>query len=97
VKKIAYILTFIFTAFLATPSIVVFIDNSVDVSFAYNVNEEENSSKNQIGLEYNVEDQASNRLSIQYLQDQKELGDFYTANYPSITLDVIIPPPRLAA
>lgn len=83
-------------AFLATPSIVAYIDNSVDISFVFNVNEEESSSTNKINLEYKIEE-TSNHLSIQYLQDKKNSVAYYIANYSSINLDIIIPPPRLIA
>ncbi|MBZ9629566.1 hypothetical protein LB465_02150 [Salegentibacter sp. LM13S] len=95
-KRLAYILTFIFIAFIATPSIVAYIDNSVDVSFAFNVNEEESSSKNQINLEFNVEEQHTNYASIHFLQEQDYTGDFYTESYPVVFLDVIFPPPKNA-
>jgi len=83
-------------AFIVTPSIVAYIDNSVDVSFAFNINEEESSSKNEINLEFNFEEHRSNYASIQYLQEHTHTDVFYTENYPSITLDVICPPPKSA-
>jgi hypothetical protein len=95
-KRMAYILTFVFMAFIATPSIVAYIDNSVDVSFAFNVNEEESSSKNQINLEFNLEEQNTNYTSIHFLQEQDYTGDFYTENYPVVFLDVVFPPPKNA-
>ncbi len=95
-KKLAYILTFVFLAFIATPSIVAYIDNSVDVSFAFNVNEEESSSKNEINLEFNLEEHHSNYASIQYLQEHSNTEDFYTESYPIVFLDVIFPPPKNA-
>ncbi len=95
-KKLAYLLTFVFMAFIATPSIVAYIDNSIDISVAFNVNEEESSSKNQINLEFNFEEQQSNYTSIQFLKKQEFTGDFYTENYPKIFLDIIFPPPKIA-
>ena len=83
-------------AFIATPSIVAYIDNSVDVSFAFNVNEEESSSKNQINLEFNFEEQNTNYASIHFLQEQDYTKDFYTESYPVVFLDVIFPPPKNA-
>ncbi|HKL34834.1 MAG TPA: hypothetical protein VJ899_00945 [Salegentibacter sp.] len=83
-------------AFIATPSIVAYIDNSVDVSFAFNVNEEENSSKNQINLEFNLEKHNSNYASIQYLQKHTLTKDYYSESYPIVSLDVICPPPKQA-
>ena len=83
-------------AFIATPSIVAYIDNSIDVSVVFNVNEEENSSKNEINLEFNLEKQHSNYSSIHYLQEYTHTEDFYTLSYPIVFLDVICPPPKNA-
>lgn len=83
-------------AFIATPSIVAYIDNSVDISFAFNVNEEESSSKNEISLEFNLEEHYSNYTSIQYLQEHVHTQDIYTESYPIVFLDVTYPPPKRA-
>lgn len=96
VKKLAVIFAFLFLGFLATPTIIAFIDNSVDITVVFNVNEEESSSKNQISLEYNLEETPSNYESIHFLQEQKNPGHFYTEAYPVIVLDVISPPPKQA-
>ena len=39
-KKIAYILSFIFLSFVAGPTIISLLDDSVDVSFAFTANED---------------------------------------------------------
>ncbi|MGY5849253.1 hypothetical protein [Salegentibacter sp. F14] len=93
VNKTAYILAFLFVTFLVTPSFVVLIDKSADVSMAYSVNEEE-SSKTQINLEFNWEETQSNYLSIHYLQEQNSAGHFYSEAYPVVFIDVISPPPK---
>lgn len=95
-KKIAAILAFIFLGFLATPTVITLIDSSVDISLVFNVNEEESSSKNQISMEYHLEETPSNYESIHFLQEQKNPGHFYTEDYPVIFLDVISPPPKQA-
>lgn len=92
-KKLAYILAFLFIAFLATPTAVVLIDKSADVSMAFSVNEEE-SSKTQINLEYLVEDSPSNYESIHFLQEQKNPGHYYAEAYPVVVIDVLSPPPK---
>lgn len=96
VKKLAAILAFIFLGFLATPTIISVIDSSIDISLVFNINEEESSSKNQINMEYRLEETASNYESIHFLQEQKNPGHFYTEAYPIIFLDVISPPPKQA-
>ena len=69
VKKTAYILAFLFVAFLATPSFVVLIDKSADVSMAFSVNEDE-SSKTQINVDFNLEETHSDYICMQFLQEQ---------------------------
>lgn len=97
VKKIAVILCFLFVAFLATPSLIACFDDTANVSLVYSMGEEESSSKNQLSLEYNLEEMASNYESIHYLQELKNPGHFYDRDYPVIFLDVNSPPPRLVA
>lgn len=94
-KKVAYIIAFIFVSFLATPTVVALIDNTVDISFAFNANEEENS-KHQITLEFDIKNHHSNYESIRYLQEQGGEGHHYLENYRSVSLDVISPPPKQA-
>ncbi|MFD1094644.1 hypothetical protein [Salegentibacter chungangensis] len=94
-KNIAYILAFIFTSFIATPSIVAYIDSAVDISFAYDVNEEE-SSKNQLTIEYDIKELHSNYRSIEFLKEQEGHGHYYSNNYRPVCLDVTSPPPKRA-
>lgn len=83
-------------AFITVPCIISCIDNSIDISVVFNVNEEESSSKSQLNLEFNFEEQKSNYASIHYLQKHTDNGDFYTESYPIVFLDVISPPPQIA-
>lgn len=95
-KLFAYILGFIFISFLFAPTVVALIDRNVDISIAYNVNEEESSSKNQITLEYTAEEMSSNYESIHYLQIRKMDGHYYKENGYKVFLSVISPPPKIA-
>ncbi|MDX1761138.1 MAG: hypothetical protein R3218_03200 [Christiangramia sp.] len=72
------------------------IDRNVDISIAYNVNEEESSSKNQINLEYNIEENLSNYESIHFLQTQKTDGHYYKEINYNVFLSITSPPPKLA-
>lgn len=72
------------------------IDRSVDISIAYNVNEEESSSKNQITFEYNIEEMDSNYESIHFLQISKVNGHYYKENTYNVFLSVTSPPPKRA-
>ncbi|TBW27061.1 hypothetical protein [Gramella sp. KN1008] len=95
-KIFSYILAFIFITFLFTPSVVALIDRNVDISIAYNVNEEESSSKNQITFEYTIEEMNSNYNSIHFLQTQKTDGHYYKENGYRVFLSISSPPPKNA-
>jgi len=96
VKTFAYILGFIFIAFLLAPTTIALIDRNVDISIAYKVNEEESSSKNQITLEYTIEEMRSNYESIHYLQIRKIDGHYYKENGYKVFLSITSPPPKIA-
>lgn len=95
-KIFSYILAFIFITFLFTPTVVSLIDRNVDISIAYNVNEEESSSKNQITFEYNIEEMDSNYESIHFLQTHNTDGHYYKENGYNVFLAISSPPPKLA-
>ncbi|MDR5591246.1 hypothetical protein [Christiangramia sp. SM2212] len=95
-KTFAYILGFIFVTFLFAPTAIALIDRNVDISIAYNVNEEESSSKNQINLEYTIEELVSNYESIHFLQIRKVDGHYYKENGYKVFLSISSPPPKQA-
>ncbi len=68
----------------------------MDISIAYNVNEEENSAKNQINLEYTIEEALSNYESIHFLQIRKVDGHYYKENRYKVFLTISSPPPKIA-
>ncbi|MCH4822339.1 hypothetical protein ML462_04060 [Gramella lutea] len=78
-----------------TPSVIALVDRNVDISIAFNVNEEESSTKNQINLEYNIEEMLSNYESILFLQTKKEDGHWYKENAYLVFLSISSPPPKL--
>lgn len=94
-KKIAYLLLFIFVTFCATPTLVTLVDKEADISMAFTANEEENSSKNQIGFEYTLNDHRSS-ISIHFLQEQMANNHYYKKGYRLVFLDVLSPPPKQA-
>ncbi|MDX1544895.1 MAG: hypothetical protein R3214_13210 [Christiangramia sp.] len=95
-KIFSYILAFIFITFLVTPTVVSLIDRNVDISIAYNVNEEESSSKNQITFEYTLEEMGSNYESIHFLQSKTSDGHYYKENGYKVFLSISSPPPKHA-
>ena len=93
-RSIACILSIIFMSFVAGPTVVSLIDDSVDVSFAFTANEEENASKNPVSFESLVEEVYSNHQSIEYLRTHEKQGYSYKENYHQVYLEVICPPPK---
>ncbi|GHA23536.1 hypothetical protein GCM10007103_00720 [Salinimicrobium marinum] len=81
-------------SFVAGPTVVACIDEDVDVSFAFTANEEENSSKNLMSLEYKLEENHSNHASILFLKQQLENQFSYRVGYHQVFLDVLSPPPK---
>lgn len=93
-KNIACILSFIFLSFVAGPTIISLIDDTVDVSFAFTANEEENSSKNLVSFESLLEEAYSNHASIEYLRTHPKEGYSYEEDYHQVFLEVVSPPPK---
>lgn len=81
-------------SFVAGPTIMTCIDNSVDVSAAFTASEEENSSKNLLSMEYFIEETHSNQQSILFLKQQQENEFSYKEDYHQVFLDVLSPPPK---
>lgn len=67
----------------------------MDISFAYNVNEEENSSKNQISFEFHLQEMRNNEESINYLKEHEDDHSYNEKNY-WVVLNVLSPPPKQA-
>lgn len=88
-KSIAIFFTIIFVALISAPSIIVAIDDSVDVSIFYNVTEEENEN---IKLSFSYIDFI--KLENIFKTDAKEYLGYYFKNYPKPHLNLISPPPE---
>lgn len=92
-KIIALTLSILFLSFVAGPTIIGFIDESVDVSYAFTANEEETSSKNLVSFETLLEE-SSNYKSIKFLRTKKGNRYSYQEDYHRIYLEVVSPPPK---
>ncbi|MFZ0489346.1 MAG: hypothetical protein WBV11_07910 [Salegentibacter sp.] len=92
-KKFAYILTFIFMAVIALPTIVALVDDKASIVFAI---DEEEKSKEKIAFEFDLKELHSNYESIRFLKEQQDDLHQYLDNYRPVFLDVISPPPKQA-
>ena len=83
----------IFLAFLAAPSIITIIDDSIDVSIFYASSEEEEKGheKNK-DTEILFSESINNDLVFDSKKTKNNLG-YYFKNYPKPHLNLIIPPP----
>jgi hypothetical protein len=94
---VSIFLSIIFLAFIAGPSVLVMIDDSIDVSMYYassSSEEEENSApkvKEVNGLFSEFDINESDMLS----NDDENKLEYYFKNYPKPHLNLITPPPDL--
>lgn len=93
-KNLALLFLTVFLGFLATPSIVTFIDRDVDISTAFTANEEENSSKTELLFEYNLRESNPNQVSISFFKVQSAFSFYYKKGYRPIYLEILSPPPK---
>ncbi|GAB2761716.1 hypothetical protein [Salinimicrobium soli] len=93
-KNIAVLLSIVFMSFVAGPTVVALIDDTVDMSFAFTANEEENSSKNLLSFESLMEESYSNHASIRYLRTHSQQEFSYLEGSHQVYLEVISPPPQ---
>lgn len=81
-------------SFVAGPTVVALIDDSVDMSIAFTANEEESSSKNLLSFEPLIEEVYSNHLSIQFLRTHSSQESYRPEGIHQVYLEVLSPPPR---
>ncbi|MCX7551180.1 hypothetical protein [Xanthomarina sp. F2636L] len=86
--------TIIFTSFISVPLIITIIDESVDISMFYSVNEGKNYSNNEIKhKELIFLDGYSSEMIVIKLQLMKPL-DFNFIDYSRRSLETSLPPPE---
>lgn len=93
-KNFALLFLTIFLGFLATPSIVTFIDKDANIAAAFTANEEENSSKTELVFEYIFKDPHSHHSSFNFFKEQTAFSYYYKKGYRPIYLDILSPPPK---
>lgn len=88
-KTIAILFSILFLMFITAPTIIIAVDNSVDVSIFYSVTEEENEN-----LKLPFPDNGFNELEQLIGLDSKENLRYYFKNYQKPHLNLISPPPE---
>ncbi len=89
-KTIAILFSVLFLAFITAPTIIIAVDNSVDVSIFYSITEEENEN-----LKLPFPDNAFKGLENLLVMDSKENLGYFFKHYPKPHLNLISPPPEL--
>ncbi|MCK8480249.1 hypothetical protein [Psychroserpens algicola] len=94
-KLSAIFFLLIFSALITAPSILVAIDDSIDITCFYTITEEEEESGHQISKEGKVFYQESTNM-INYLKgfEKNRQQAYYFKNYPKPHLNLISPPPE---
>lgn len=91
---ISIFFSMLFLAFLAAPSVIVLVDDSIDVSMFYaSSEEEEKGSEKNKDIEVLFTDGIGNELVFNSKQTSNNLGYFFK-NYPKPQLNLISPPPQ---
>lgn len=88
-NTIAIFFSLVLLALISVPSIIVVIDDSVDISMFFSVSEEEESYKIKIKT---PEDLIDNNSFLRYKTSEAIV--YYFKNYPKPHLNLISPPPE---
>lgn len=92
---VSILLSSLFLLFLTAPTIILMVDDSVDVSFFYaSSEEEEKGSEKNKELELLFFELNSTDLDFASSEVENNLG-YYFKNYPKPHLNLISPPPEL--
>ncbi len=93
-KNISIFFTLLFMATITLPSILIVIDDSIDVSFFYDISDEEEEKGNEKNKEIEVLFENFNSDIIVFLTSKTEinLGHGFKT-YPKPHLNLISPPP----
>ncbi|UPS92702.1 hypothetical protein [Bizionia sp. M204] len=87
-KTIAILFSILFVAFISAPSIIVAVDENVDVSIFYSITEEENEN-----FKFPLFNSDFNELENLYATNAQDYLGYYFKNYSKPHLNLISPPP----
>lgn len=89
-KAISIFFTVLFMGLVSAPTIIVAIDDSIDISVLYSLSEEEEENKN---LELLVSESDEDSDSLLFSFRLKNSG-YYVDKYPKPHTSLIVPPPE---
>ena len=94
-NRTAIILTFIFTLFIVSPTIISVVEKSFDVSILFSMNEEENNQK-ETSKNFDLKfSETKTTLSLFNTLHKSKSLDYYSRKYASIAQENSSPPPEL--
>jgi len=93
-RIVSIFLSVIFLLFIVTPSIIVMVDNTIDVSMAFSASEEEEKGhEKNLDIEVLFFKLKTNGSDLVFAFNENRLG-YYFKNYPKPHLNLISPPPE---
>lgn len=94
-KLTAIFFLMIFAALITAPSVVMAIDDTIDISCFYTINEEEEEKGHEIAKEGKIFYAESMHL-LDYIKgfDKRKQHVYFFKNYPKPHLNLISPPPE---
>jgi len=88
-QGISVLFSVIFLLFIAAPTIITMVDDTVDVSIIFSTAEEEEK-----GFKIVFSNEKANESDLAFTSIENNLG-YYFKNYPKPHLNLISPPPEL--
>ena len=93
-KIVSIFLSVIFLLFIVTPTIIVMVDDTIDVSIALAASEEEEKgNEKNLDIEVLFSNLKTNESDLVFAISENNLG-YYFKNYPKPHLNLISPPPE---
>jgi len=93
-KIVSIFLSIIFLLFIVTPTIIVLVDDTIDVSIAFSASEEEEKgNEKNLDIEVLFSNLKANESDLVFAVSENNLG-YYFKNYPKPHLILISPPPE---
>ena len=88
-KTISIFFTVLFLGLISAPSIILAIDDSIDISILYSISEEEENKNLEVIVYENSEDTDSLLFSLKF-----ENSGYHYKKYPKPNCNLISPPPE---
>ncbi len=93
-KVVSIFLSVIFLLLIVTPTIIVMVDDTIDISIAFSASEEEEKgNEKNLDIEVLFSKLKTNESDLVFAIRENNLG-YYFKNYPKPHLNLISPPPE---